>query len=116
MLGLRSINSVPANVAYTSNATLATVGLAANIAAGQNLNFKAWIFFTLGAAGGFQTKVVTPAAPAVYNVQITIFDTITPATDAEVITSAAAFGKALANAEIITPKFPGTLKTAPRRA
>ena len=98
MLGLRSFFAVPANIAIASNVTLATIGLTSPIAKAQNQAFNAYIFFTLGAAGGFKTEVIVPAGGSVYNVSITIFDNITPAVDGVVQTSAASFGKALANA------------------
>lgn len=110
MLGLRTFFSTPANVTFTTNVALATIGLTSPIAANQKQNFKAWIFFLLGATGGFKTEVVVPAGGSVYNVQITIFDGLTPAVDTETITAAASYGKALANAGKYYAQISGYIK------
>lgn len=98
MIGLRAFYKVAADIAFTSNVVLTTIGLKSPIAANSDQNFRAWIPFTLGAAGGFKCEVLVPAAGVSYRVSITYFDALTPAVDTTTQTAAAAFGAALANA------------------
>ena len=110
MIGIRNVFKTLADVVFTSNTTLATIGLTSPIAKNEEQVFSAWVAFTLGATGGAKCEVVVPAGGSKYAVSITYFDSLTPAVDVAVQTSAAAFGKALANAGNYYAKIEGYVK------
>jgi hypothetical protein len=99
MIGIKTFYPVVANVPFTSNATLTTVGLTSPIAAGQRQKIRCWIAVTVGAAGGVQVEIVCPAGIAAYTATFKLFNTVAPSlTTASQTTTPAAFGNALANA------------------
>jgi hypothetical protein len=98
MPGIRNSYTVAATVSFTSNVTLATVGLTSPIAAGQRQKFRCWVPVTVGAAGGVQAEVVVPAGGTIYEVTFKLFNTIAPSLTTAIQSVAAAFGNALANA------------------
>ena len=98
MLGIRSFFAVGANQVFTSNVTLATVGLLAPIAANQKIKFRAQIPFSVGATGGIRAQVLVPAGGAAFIASIKLVNTVSPSiTTAEQVASAA-FTNAAANA------------------
>lgn len=98
MIGIRRIFQVVVNVLFTSNATLATVGLTSPIAAGQTQKIRAWIPVTVGATGGVRAQIVVPAGGALFNATIKLFNTVAPSITTAAQAASAAFTNALANA------------------
>lgn len=97
-LGIRTSASVAANVLFTSNVTLATVGLISPIAAGQTQKIRAWIPITVGATGGVRVQVVVPAGGALYVATVSVINTVAPSTTPAAQTASAVVTNALANA------------------
>lgn len=103
-VGIRTISFVSSaagvrgNQAFTSNVTLATVGLIAAIAANQTIKIRAWIPFTVGATGGFKCQLVVPAGSTAYNVTAELSNTVAPSTTLTALVATAAIGAAVANA------------------
>jgi hypothetical protein len=96
-LGLRTFFKIAANVVVTSSTALVTTGLTSPIAAGQTQKFRAWILFSVGAAGGIKLQVVVPAGGTLFNVTYKLFDNVTPALITAVqVASGSAFTNALA--------------------
>lgn len=98
-IGIRTISEVgatatPADVAFTSNAVLGTVGLIMAIAANQFVKIRAWIKFSVGATGGVRSLVAVPAGGTLLSVSTKLFNTVAPslttATANTVFTNAAA--------------------------
>lgn len=102
-VGINVASLISAPTVITSNATLGSAGtffgqLAPQIAAGQTMAIRAWIPFSVGATGGIRLQVVVPAGGTLFNISITLHNTVAPAiTDAMQVASAA-FTNALANA------------------
>lgn len=97
-IGVKTFYSVAANVAFTSNVTLATVGLKSAIAAGQSQKIRAWVPVTVGATGGIRLQIVVPAGGALFNATIKLFNNVAPSLTTAVQAASAAFTNALANA------------------
>lgn len=97
-VGIKLVSDVTANVAFTSNVVLATVGLITAVAANQTVTVKAWIPFTVGATGGVRAQVVVPAGGTAFVAAITLQNTVAPSTTLASQVASAAFTNALANA------------------
>lgn len=97
-VGIPNVFSVAANVAFTSNVTLATVGLTSPIAASQTQKLRFWVPITVGATGGVRCQLVVPAGGTIFLTTIKLFNTVAPATTLAIQTASAAFTAALANA------------------
>lgn len=98
MQGIKNFYAVLANVLFTSNTVLATVGLKSPIAAGQRQKFRAWIPVTVGGTGGLQLQVVIPAAATLITTSILLVNTVAPSVTSAIQTSSTPFTNALANA------------------
>lgn len=101
MIGIKTFYSVAANVTFTTNVTLATVGLTTAIAAGQRLKFRAWVPITVGATGGVRYEVIGSAGVVItggFIETIKLFNTVAPSLTTSALTANAAFTNALANA------------------
>lgn len=83
---------------FTSNVTLATVGLITAIAANATKHIRAWIPITVGATGGVRAQVVVPAGGTAFNATVKLFNTVAPSLTTAAQTASAAFTNALANA------------------
>lgn len=88
--------TTPAAVAFTSNATLATVGLIVPIAANQLMKIRAWIPITVGATGGVRSLVAAPTGATLSAVTTKLFNTVAPSLTTSILTTV--FTNALANA------------------
>lgn len=98
MIGVKTFYPVAANVAFTSNVTLATVGLKSAIAAGQSQKIRAWVPLTVGATGGLRLQLVVPAGGTIFNATIKLFNTVAPSLTTAAQAASAAFTNAAANA------------------
>lgn len=98
VIGIRRSAQVAANVTFTTNVTLATIGLLSALPAGQSQHIRAWIPFTVGATGGVRAQIVVPAGGSVFIASIVLYNTVAPSTTTAAQTSSAAFTNALANA------------------
>jgi hypothetical protein len=98
MRGIANFFSVLSTVSFTSNVTLATVGLSVPIKANQRIKFRAWVKITVGAAGGVRLSLVAPIGVALYQTSIRLNNTVAPSSTIAVQAGAAAFTNALANA------------------
>ena len=98
MIGIKTFYSVAANVVFTSNVALATVGLRSAVAAGQSQHFRAYIPFSVGATGGIRAQVVVPAAGTIFINSIKLINTVAPTITTAEQTASAAFTNAAANA------------------
>jgi hypothetical protein len=78
LIGIQSSAVVAANVAFTSNVTLATVGLTTAIPINANMKIVAWIPLTVGATGGVRSLVVVPAGGVLLQVTTALYNTVTP--------------------------------------
>lgn len=96
--GIRNFADVAANVLFTSNVTLATVGLLSPIAAGERQKIRCWIPFTVGATGGVRAQIVVPAGGAIFEATIKLYNTVAPSLTTAIQNASAAFTNALANA------------------
>lgn len=97
-VGIRTFSTVDANVLFTTNVVLATIGLISPIAAGQIQKIRAWIPFTVGATGGIRAQIVVPAGGALFNATIKLYNNVAPALTTAAQAASAAFTNALANA------------------
>lgn len=97
-IGIPNVFIVAANVPFTSNVTLTTVGLNSPIAAGQTQNLRFWVPFSVGATGGIRFQLVVPAGGTIFLATNKIFNTVAPLTTISVQTSSAVTTNALANA------------------
>lgn len=97
MIGIRTVYKVAANVTFTSNVTLATVGLLSALAANQKVKLRAWVPFSVGATGGVRAQWVLPAGATILS-SSEINNTVAPLVTVAVQTSSAAITNALANA------------------
>ena len=95
-IGIRTFSNVAANVTFTSNAVLGTVGLISPIAANQTQKIRAWIPITVGATGGVRSFVAVPAGGTLLTVTTKPYNTIAPSLTTLVLTTV--FPNALANA------------------
>lgn len=95
-IGIRTFSNVAADVTFTSNATLGTVGLISPIAANQTQKIRAWIKITVGATGGVRSLVVVPAGGTLLSVSTKLYNTVAPSLTTDV--AATVFTNALANA------------------
>lgn len=95
-IGLRTFSNVAANVLFTSNAVLGTIGLTSPIAANQTQKIRAWIPFSVGATGGVRSLVSVPAGGTLLTVTTTLVNTVAPSITTSVLTTV--FTNALANA------------------
>lgn len=98
IIGIKTSAIVTAAVAFTSNVTLATVGLIADIAAGQTVKGRWWIPFSVGATGGVRCQLVVPAGGTIFNATIKLFNTVAPSLTTAAQAASAAFTNAAANA------------------
>lgn len=98
MIGIRSTANKAADQAFTSNVTLASVGLSTPIAASQKKIIRWIVFVSVGATGGVRLQVVVPAGGTLFNVAIKLYNTVAPSLTTAFQTSSAAFTNALANA------------------
>lgn len=102
--GLKTISfvsntaGVRAAQVFTSNVTLASVGLITTIGAAETKHIRAIIPITVGATGGVRAQIVVPAAGTLFNAVITLNNTVAPSQTLAAQTSSAAFTNALANA------------------
>lgn len=96
--GLRTLAYINADIAVTSSAALASVGLVSPIAANQIQHLKYWIPFTVGATGGVRAQVAVPAGGSAFIASITLQNTVAPSTTIATQTASAAFTNAAANA------------------
>lgn len=108
-IGIRTAFITTVNVAFTSNATLATVGLTSPIAAGQTQRFRAWIPFSVGATGGVRAQVVVPAGGTIFLATFKLFNTVAPSLSTASQVASAAFVNALANAGTHWLEIDGTI-------
>lgn len=97
-IGIRTIFQIIANVLFTSNVVLGTLGLTSPIAAGQTQRVKAWIPFSVGATGGIRFQVLVPAGGAIFNATYKIINTVTPLITPLAAAASAVVTNALANA------------------
>lgn len=95
-LGIRTCFTKTANQLFTSNATLATIGLLSAIAANQKQRLRIWIPFTVGATGGIRLQIIVPAGGTIFEATIRLQDTVTPAQVVAEQQASAAFTNALA--------------------
>lgn len=114
LIGIRNfltvgLNNTPGAVAITSSAVLQSVGLTSPIAAGQSQKFRAWVPFTVGATGGIRLQVVVPAAGALFNVTIKLYNNIAPSLTTAAQAASAVFTNALANAGTSWVEVEGTI-------
>lgn len=110
MLGLRSFYKVLANVVFTTNTVLATIGLTSPIAKNEKQNFRAWIPFTLGATGGFKCEVLVPAGFVKYAVTLNFYDTVGGILLYDALLAPAVFGDALTGAGTYWAEITGYVK------
>lgn len=96
--GLRALAYINANVTFTSNVTLASVGLVSPIAANQIQHLRYWIPFTVGATGGVRAQIVVPAGGSAFIASINLQNTGAPSSTIATQTASAAFTNAAANA------------------
>lgn len=97
MIGIRTVYKVAANVTFTSNVTLATVGLLSALPANQKMKVRAWVPLSVGATGGIRFQLVLPAGATVISTSV-INNTVAPSATAAVQTTSVAVTNALANA------------------
>lgn len=81
MIGIRNIFKVLADVVFTANTTLATVGLKSPIAANETQKIRAWVPFTVGATGGIKCELVTPGGASSPAVTVIFYNTVAPSVD-----------------------------------
>lgn len=98
MIGLRKFFQVAANQVFTSNTTLATIGLTSSIAAGQTQHIRAWIPVTVGATGGIRMQIVVPAGGTLFEATFKVQNTVTPGTTRTIQNASAVVTNALADA------------------
>lgn len=103
VVGIKTAAKIISAVVVTSNAVLASAGsffglLAPPIAAGETKKIYWWVPFTVGATGGIRLQVVVPAGGTLFNVTITLNNTVAPLVTVAAQTASAAFTNALANA------------------
>lgn len=97
MIGIRTAYKVSANVPFTTNVVLATVGLLAKLAANQIMKVRAWVPFSVGATGGVRAQWVLPAGATILS-SSEINNTVAPLVTVAVQTTSVAITNALANA------------------
>lgn len=97
-VGIRNSYRKTTASTFTSNATLATIGLSSPIAANQTQHLRWWVPVTVGATGGVRLQIVVPAGGTAFLSSIKLFNTVAPALVTATQTSSAAFTNALANA------------------
>ena len=97
-IGQRTTYNKSTAQAFTSNVTLATVGLTSPIAAGQVQKIRAWIPITVGATGGVRVQVVVPAAPTTFVATYKVVNTVAPSITPSAQTTSTVVTSALANA------------------
>lgn len=98
MIGLRKFFQVTANQVFTSNVTLASIGLTSSIAAGQTQHIRAWIPLTVGATGGIRMQISIPAGGTLYEATFKVQNTVTPATTRTIQSTNTVVTNALADA------------------
>jgi hypothetical protein len=77
--GIRQVNRLAANKAFTSNTTLATLatGWAIPIAASQKMHVRWWLPFTEAAGtAGVKLQLLTPAAPGSFLLSFFIYNLV----------------------------------------
>jgi hypothetical protein len=97
MIGIRTSFKVLADVVFSANTTLATVGLTSPIAANQTQKIEAWVPVTTGATGGIKFQLVVPSGVSVFLLTSRIYDTVAQSDLSSVATSSAAIADPLAN-------------------
>lgn len=98
MLGLRKFYSVLANVIFTTNVVLGTVGLTSPIAKNERQKLRFWVPFSLGATGGCNVQLVVPAGGVIFLATIKYLDVAGNGVVLAAQTASAAFGNALTGA------------------
>ena len=96
--GLRSITAIPANVVFTTNVVLSTVGLTSPIAKNERQKLRFWVPFSLGATGGCNVQLAVPAGGTIFLATIKYLDVAGNAVVLAGQTASAAFGNALTGA------------------
>lgn len=96
--GIRTVIAVSANQAFTNNATLASVGLIAPIAANTRKKIRAWVPVTVGATGGIRTQLLAPAGFVIYLCTFQLYNTAAPGVVRQIASVPTVFTNALANA------------------
>jgi hypothetical protein len=98
MIGIRTAYAVAANIAVTNSTTLVTTGLTSPVAANQRQHIRAFIPFSVGAAGGVRAQIVVPGGGTLFNATVKLFNTVAPSLTTATQSSSAAFTNAAANA------------------
>lgn len=96
--GISSFIEITTDIPIASSTVLITTGLKAPIAANEKKKCRWWVPFTTGATGGAKCEVLVPAGGSYYLTSIVFHNSAAGTVIQEVITAAAAFGNALANA------------------
>jgi hypothetical protein len=96
LIGIRTFSNVAANVLFTSNITLTTIGLSTPVAVNQTIKLRAWVPFSVGATGGIRIQVVVPAGGTIFLASFKVYNTVTPALITAIQVASAAFTNALA--------------------
>lgn len=98
-IGIKNVFRVAATQSVAASIVLVdATGLTINIAANTELHIRWHLTITVGAAGGVRLQVVVPAGGTSFNNDITLANTVAPATVYANQPSSAAFTNALANA------------------
>lgn len=95
---LRAAAIITADQTFTSNVTLASVGLVSPIGANQTQKLRYWIPFTVGATGGIRAQVAVPAGGTIFQATFKLFNNVAPSLTTSMQTASAAFTNAVANA------------------
>ena len=118
-IGIKQVFRLAANMAVTSNATLADVtGMSVAVTLGQKVHIRGQLLVTVGATGGIRFQVLPSAAATTFSLGINLSNTVAPSTALAFQAATAAFTNALANAGNhfidfegdIVPSATGTIK------
>lgn len=96
MAGILNAVKIAADIPIASSIAPVTTGLSIPIAAGETINFRYFVPFSLGATGGVRAIVAVPAAGTQFTCAITLFNPVTPALITALQVANAAFTNALA--------------------
>jgi hypothetical protein len=97
-IGIETNFITAASVPFTTNVVPATVGLLSPLAANQTQHFKAQVFITVGATGGFRLVIAAPAGAVVSVLSLRVNNTVTPTTTPSIPVINVASTNALASA------------------
>lgn len=98
MRGIQNNYAVLADIPVASSTALVSSTLTSPVAAGQRQHIRAFIPFSVGAAGGVRLQIVVPAAGTLFIAGIKLINTVAPSITTASQAASAAFTNAAANA------------------